>query len=171
MLSQVCIGALRASLSSRHHLSASSPTRLALRSLRPCVVQHRSLYSRSGSLGHATIHETQSKEPIKLPFRPNLRSYASAAGAGVQPPRDIAILGGGLTGLTTAYYLTRFHPGAKITIYETAERLGGWLDTERIDVKTREGEHATISFERGARAVAPQSSMARWEDFVFFDLV
>ncbi|KAJ4394431.1 oxygen-dependent protoporphyrinogen oxidase [Gnomoniopsis smithogilvyi] len=65
----------------------------------------------------------------------------------------------------------RFNPDANITLYEAADRLGGWVDTERVDVKTQDGEHATISFERGARTIAPQTSMSRWEDFVFFDLV
>ncbi|CAN8098950.1 unnamed protein product [Discula destructiva] len=102
--------------------------------------------------------------------RPNsTRHFAVAAESG--PPKDIAVLGGGLTGLTTAYYLTRFHPAAKITIYESDDRLGGWIDTERVQVKTQDGKDATISFERGARTVAPQSSMARWEDFVLFDLI
>lgn len=97
------------------------------------------------------------------------RSYATVSNS--SSPKDIAVLGGGLTGLTTAYYLTRFHPEAKITLYESDARLGGWIDTEQIEVKTAEGEAATISFERGARAVTPQSTVTRWEDFVLFDLV
>ncbi|ROV97589.1 hypothetical protein VSDG_04576 [Cytospora chrysosperma] len=97
------------------------------------------------------------------------RSYATVSNS--SSPKDIAVLGGGLTGLTTAYYLTRFHPEAKITLYESDARLGGWIDTEQIEVKTAEGEAATISFERGARAVTPQSTVTRWEDFVLFDLI
>lgn len=97
------------------------------------------------------------------------RSYATVSNS--DPPKDIAVLGGGLTGLTTAYYLTRFHPEAKITLYESGGRLGGWIDTEQIEVKTSGGQAATISFERGARAVSPQSTLTRWEDFVLYDLV
>lgn len=87
-------------------------------------------------------------------------------------PKDIAILGGGLTGLTTAFYLTRFHPGAKITIYETAERLGGWVDTERVDVKSDEGVPGTVVFERGPRTVAPQNRTAKkHDDLILYEMV
>lgn len=97
------------------------------------------------------------------------RSYATVSNP--EAPKDIAVLGGGLTGLTTAYYLTRFHPQAKITLYESDDRLGGWIDTKKVDVKNAQGEDATISFERGARAVSPQSTLTRWEDFVLYDMV
>lgn len=175
MLSQIPIGASRASLSSRLYLSASRPTRLVLQSSRSCVTQQRSLYSRCSLLTHAATCETRSQRPVHSSASLKSRSYATEAeqgvGDGVRLPKDIAVLGGGLTGLTTAYYLTRFHPDANITVYEAADRLGGWVDTERLDVKTQDGKHATISFERGARTIAPQTSMSRWEDFVFFDLV
>lgn len=97
------------------------------------------------------------------------RSYATASSPDL--PRDIAVLGGGLTGLTTAYYLTRFHPDAKITIYESQTRVGGWIDTEQVQVTTLAGTDETISFERGARVVSPQTTLTRYEDFVLYDLV
>lgn len=78
------------------------------------------------------------------------------------------MLGGGLTGLTTAYYLTRFHPTAKITLYE-ADRLGGWIDTLRANPDDHRAP--SVNMERGARTVAPQSTMPRWEDFVLYELV
>lgn len=97
------------------------------------------------------------------------RRYATASHPDL--PSDIAVLGGGLTGLTTAYYLTRFHPDAKITVYESQDRVGGWIDTEKVEVTTLAGTDETISFERGARVVSPQSSLTRYEDFVLYDLV
>lgn len=168
MLSQVSTGALPASLPSRVCLSTQNHSRLVLRS---SPSARRGLSCRRGILAHATTRESQRQRPGQSPCRSDLRRYATAAEAGVQLPKDIAILGGGLTALTTAYYLTRFHPSANVTIYEAADRVGGWIDTERVDVKTQKGEHATVSFERGARTVAPQSSLGRWEDFVLFDLV
>lgn len=97
------------------------------------------------------------------------RSFATAPKPDL--PSDIAVLGGGLTGLTTAYYLTRFNPDAKVTIYESQDRVGGWIDTEQVEVTTLAGTEETISFERGARVVSPQTSLTRYEDFVLYDLV
>lgn len=108
-------------------------------------------------------------EANSIPLSRNRRSYATASGS--ELPSDIAVLGGGLTGLTTAYYLTRFNPEAKITIYESQARVGGWIDTEKVQVTTLAGSDETISFERGARVVSPQTSLTRYEDFVLYDLV
>lgn len=171
MLSQVSIGGPRASLSSRLRLTASKSTRLFLRTSPSCAIHGRSLYSTCSLVAPTTSCATRRKRHIRSSSPSKKYTYATVAGADVQPPKDIAVLGGGLTGLTTAYYLTHFHPDAKITIYESADRLGGWLDTEHVNVKTQDGKDATISFERGARTIAPQSNMGRWEDFVFFDLV
>lgn len=108
-------------------------------------------------------------EANAVPHRCARRSYATAPGSGL--PADIAVLGGGLTGLTTAYYLTRFSPDARVTIYESQARVGGWIDTEKVQVTTLAGTDETIRFERGARVVSPQSSLTRYEDFVLYDLV
>ena len=64
--------------------------------------------------------------------------------------RNIAVLGGGISGLTTAYNLTRAIPQAKIVLYERNSRVGGWLDSEKI--KVRDGE---VLFEWGPRSVRP----------------
>lgn len=93
--------------------------------------------------------------------------------AGVKTPETIAVLGGGLTGLTTAWYLTRVLPQAKITLYEASDRLGGWIDTEQVNVQSPDGKKGTVRFERAARMVKPQKSgrIARYDDLVFFDMV
>jgi oxygen-dependent protoporphyrinogen oxidase len=44
----------------------------------------------------------------------------------------IAILGGGISGLTSAWTLQNRHPGAEITLYESSDRLGGWIQTTDI---------------------------------------
>lgn len=62
--------------------------------------------------------------------------------------RNIAVLGGGITGLATAFELSRTVPGAKITIYETAKRLGGWMDSEIVPVDGGE-----VVFEWGPRTL------------------
>ena len=66
-------------------------------------------------------------------------------------PQDIAILGGGITGLAAAYYATQRLPGAHITVYEASERLGGWLSSSRVPVK-----NGSVLFEAGPRTLRPQ---------------
>lgn len=66
------------------------------------------------------------------------------------PPKNIAILGGGIAGLASAFYLSRELPKAKITLYEGSDRLGGWLHTEFVDV-----EGGKIALEKGPRTLRP----------------
>lgn len=64
---------------------------------------------------------------------------------------DIAILGGGITGLATAYFITQQLPRAKVTVYEAGERIGGWLESRRVEV---EGG-GNVLFEAGPRTLRP----------------
>lgn len=41
----------------------------------------------------------------------------------------IAVIGGGISGLSTAFYLKRFSPSNDITLYEAEDQLGGKLKT------------------------------------------
>ncbi|PNS20695.1 protoporphyrinogen oxidase [Sphaceloma murrayae] len=66
--------------------------------------------------------------------------------------QHIAIVGGGITGLACAYYITKYYPAAKITIYEKSSRFGGWLLSERTQVDSDGG---TILFEAGPRSLRP----------------
>lgn len=78
-----------------------------------------------------------------------IRSYATSQDHG----NDIAVLGGGITGLATAYYLTKELPRANITVYEASDRLGGWLSSKRVPVKD-----GSILFEAGPRTLRPASN-------------
>lgn len=46
---------------------------------------------------------------------------------------NVTIVGGGLTGLTAAYYLGYAKPDWTITLYEQAPRFGGKIQTQRVD--------------------------------------
>ena len=63
---------------------------------------------------------------------------------------DIAVLGGGITGLASAYYLSRELPNAKVTLLEGRSRLGGWLQTKTVDVG-----NGKVLFEQGPRNLRP----------------
>ena len=45
----------------------------------------------------------------------------------------IAIVGGGISGLTTAFYIKKDKPDTKITLYEKEESLGGKMMTKEVD--------------------------------------
>ncbi|EGR50591.1 uncharacterized protein TRIREDRAFT_57263, partial [Trichoderma reesei QM6a] len=84
---------------------------------------------------------------------------------------NVAVLGGGLTGLTTAYYLAKWlPPTAKITLLEASDRLGGWIKTDRVPVKVG-GVEGVVSFERGPRSLSSlNKSTWRFDDLVLWDL-
>lgn len=98
-----------------------------------------------------------------------VRAYATAQSRNALP-QDIAVLGGGLTGLTTAHYLTKLLPSANITIYEKSGRLGGWIDTEKPQVKLPSGQVGHAVLERGGRMLRA-SRHAVYDELVFLDLV
>lgn len=89
-------------------------------------------------------------------------------------PEDakIAVLGGGLTGLTTAYYLAKWLPSTtKITLLEAGDRLGGWIRTDKVPVKVG-GVEGVVNFERGPRSFSSlNKSTWRFDDLVLWDLV
>ncbi|KAK5171642.1 hypothetical protein LTR04_000345 [Oleoguttula sp. CCFEE 6159] len=63
---------------------------------------------------------------------------------------EIAVLGGGITGLASAYYISKELPRAKITIYEAGPRVGGWMLSKRVEV-----DGGNILFEQGPRTLRP----------------
>ena len=47
---------------------------------------------------------------------------------------NVAVLGSGITGLSTAFYLTREFPNAKITILDQSHRVGGWMQSSAVEI-------------------------------------
>ncbi|KAK6519360.1 oxygen-dependent protoporphyrinogen oxidase [Arthrobotrys megalospora] len=66
------------------------------------------------------------------------------------PPKSVAILGAGVTGLTTAYQLSHFSPETSITVLESSPRTGGWIQS--LKIPTSKG---SIIFETGPRTLRP----------------
>lgn len=65
--------------------------------------------------------------------------------------RHVAILGGGITGLTSAFYVSRRFPDALVTVLEKSPTLGGWLKSERVDITSR----SSVLLEAGPRSFRP----------------
>ncbi|KAL4922865.1 hypothetical protein BDW62DRAFT_4010 [Aspergillus aurantiobrunneus] len=87
---------------------------------------------------------------LRVPFAV-FRSDARRFLHGQSQAFDAAVIGGGITGLTAAYRLSKNPLCSKITLYEKAPHLGGWLQSERIPV-----DGGDIVFEYGPRTMRLQ---------------
>ncbi|KAJ3178641.1 hypothetical protein HDU87_003464 [Geranomyces variabilis] len=77
---------------------------------------------------------------------------ASATAAAAAGAKHYAVLGGGISGLSTAWYLSRLVPKAKITLVEKQARLGGWVHTQMQNGQL---------FELGPRTLRPVGDAGR----------
>ena len=73
-------------------------------------------------------------------------------------PKSIAILGGGISGLSAAYYLLEKSIQnsvriGKIYLFEQQSRVGGWLRSKPIHQNADDDEH----FELGPRTISLSS--------------
>jgi oxygen-dependent protoporphyrinogen oxidase len=59
-----------------------------------------------------------------------------------------AVLGGGITGLTSAWQLAQDPMCRQINLFEKTDRLGGWIDSEIVPV-----DGGNIVFEYGPRTL------------------
>lgn len=90
---------------------------------------------------------------------------------------DIAIIGGGISGLATAFYINRLLPEANVTVYEKEARVGGKAMTQSIDgFRIEEGVNGflsskpqTLEFvkESGNEARLQKSSDAARKRFIY----
>ena len=82
------------------------------------------------------------------------RSYSTGVVAADQGNnhniKELAVLGGGITGLASAFYASEAFKDVPITIYESGPRLGGWLRSASVDVGT-----GKVVFEQGPRTLRP----------------
>ncbi|KAK9447596.1 uncharacterized protein V1518DRAFT_421410 [Limtongia smithiae] len=78
---------------------------------------------------------------------------------------SVAVLGGGISGLATAYYLAKSLPrNAHITLYESSKRLGGWIESTRVALPS--GTHELL---RRAPLQAQALTKVPAEDEVLFE--
>lgn len=69
----------------------------------------------------------------------------------------VVILGGGLTGLSAAFHLSRTLPHAHLTLLEKSPRLGGWVRSERVPVHDEHVHTASVVLEAGPRTLRPNA--------------
>ena len=54
--------------------------------------------------------------------------------------KHVVVVGGGISGLSTAHFLRQSLPGAKVTLLEGSSRCGGWISTQGFPISHRPGE-------------------------------
>jgi NAD(P)-binding Rossmann-like domain len=140
-----------------------------MQSQSPCSRPRFSLEMRLCRLPHAAIRIARLGQPLRRPLSPSTRSFTSTHSPQYPPPitriqsdlppfepqarpnpkaKNIAVVGGGVTGLASAYNLSKALPDARITLFEAKKKLGGWLESELIGVD--DGE---VLFEWGPRTL------------------
>lgn len=62
----------------------------------------------------------------------------------------MAVLGGGISGLSSAYFVAKEFPQSKITIHEANKDSGGWIQSRRVEVP-----RGDVLFEYGPRTLRP----------------
>lgn len=76
----------------------------------------------------------------------------------------IGVLGGGISGLSAAYYLARFGPSSnKVVLIEGSKRVGGWVRSQRVGpgfypspaTAAEHNKQDGIVFEGGPRSLRP----------------
>ncbi|KAI0382092.1 Protoporphyrinogen oxidase [Hypomontagnella monticulosa] len=97
------------------------------------------------------------------------RQPFSTVGVRYDKVREIAVLGGGITGLTTAHYLARHAENTHITLYEGSDRLGGWVDGKLRRVG--DGEFDKVLFQRGPRMLRSGRMSLKYDDLIFYDVL
>lgn len=71
--------------------------------------------------------------------------------------RHLVVLGGGLSGLSSAFHLSRRFPDLFVTLVEKNSRLGGWVSSERVHVRDEQGHSAEMILESGPRTLRPNA--------------
>lgn len=122
-----------------------SPSRNAPSTLTRVLVGRRYASAHPDQFGYIRLHphpHTRRPCPPLLQLRSYTHDNASS-------PERIAIFGGGISGLASAYYVQKEFPRANITIFESSKRTGGWIRSRRIDV----GNNENVVFESGPRTL------------------
>ena len=128
---------------------------------------------------HVPLLQTTIKRAI-APFVPSFASplcnRCRRYTEGARYPQNVAVLGGGISGLASAYFVSKESPNTKITIYESGDQLGGWIKSQRKHLP----DGGSVLFEYGPRTLRaagwkclPTAQLVRpqrFHDAVFFPI-
>lgn len=104
---------------------------------------------RHAQLLESTLKTTVAARPsLVCRSRRSPLSQCRYQSASIVPPNNIAVFGGGISGLASAYFLSKEFPKCKITIFEAGKETGGWIRSKRVQVPGGD-----ILFEMGPRTL------------------
>ncbi|KAF2711386.1 Protoporphyrinogen oxidase [Pleomassaria siparia CBS 279.74] len=104
-------------------------------------------FKRHATLLESTLRRVSARPRQLLASQSNRFRFASSNAA---YPKDIAIIGGGISGLSSAHFVAKEFPNSKITIFDSQEESGGWLRSRRVEVPGGD-----VIFEYGPRTLRP----------------
>ncbi|KAI0852604.1 Protoporphyrinogen oxidase [Daldinia vernicosa] len=161
----VLVSLLRSTYRNARH---GSPTRISTRiSTSPTSRQLSSLVTPS-SLLHSSIRKqvacSRSGKPPRVHWVQS-QTFATAKTRNGKT-REIAVLGGGITGLTTAHYLARHAKNAHITLYDASPKLGGWISGNLVSTHDKSDK---VLFQSGPRVL--RIGGLNPEILVFYDVL
>lgn len=105
---------------------------------------HSPLQSHSRSFSSTSRSNGLYKDVVFTDWKPQYKPKAEPN----PRAKEIAILGGGITGLTAAFHISKQLPSARVRIFEKAKTSGGWLGSDLITV-----DGGYILFENGPRTL------------------
>lgn len=82
---------------------------------------------------------------------------------------NILILGGGISGLSAAWFLRKRYPQARITLLEKTGRLGGWIQTDCVDGSIVERGPRTFMRQRSPGLLELIEEIGLKEDLIISD--
>ncbi len=175
MISQRPEDVLRNLLRSGYHNAQHSAVRLTARRpmplSKPCACTRQlSALPRSKSCLGSPIGRRTVCGGSHVAYNGRKQPFATTC-AGETKPREIAVLGAGITGLTAAHYLARHAENAHITIYEASSSPGGWIKADRVEVEDGEGQRGHVLLQKGPRMLRPSGSSTKYDDLVLYDVV
>jgi oxygen-dependent protoporphyrinogen oxidase len=97
---------------------------------------------------HVPLLESTLKARVLRPLLSSQCHRLRFSSSSAAHPERIAVLGGGIAGLSSAYFASREFPNCKITLYESGNETGGWIKSKRVQVP---GGH--VLFESGPRTL------------------
>lgn len=91
-----------------------------------------------------SIANPQSRTPNPEPERSVNSSLPQCS-----PAERIAVIGGGISGLATAYFLSRKFPHQSIELFEASNRYGGWIESHKLCESKQEND----IYEQGPQSI------------------